>query len=914
MAEDINKLISDLKKLQKEYTTLTTKKAPLFDTSEVENVKNAIEAISTSIEKAKEEALRLESGFNGVYGELQGILSELSATESATNKVTKAFRGVSNITRDLRNDQNDLYELTLKDLKKRQEKLKDLNAEVKYQADIVAQKYKGNKAEQTGLLYGKDGRMLNEGALKVRALSLGMTVKQLKNDAAILTGKKEEFKALTDANIEIEKRIKKEEQINELMGLGGAAVEAVGGALDKLGMGGLKNALGLNEVQDEMRSIAKKRLKEIKEGLKEGEKATLSFSDKMKVLKGGVKKAGEQLIQNLKDPLAIAGFLATQLIDALMSVDKQTGELAKNFGISYDQALGIKSELTSAANQSYLLNINSKGLVESFITLNNVFGTFAQINEQVLEDFSRLTNEAFISGEAATFLYKTTLLTGKGLEESTKEFLGQATALAAQNGLALNQKQILESVKNISTATLLQLQGQPEALAEAVVNAKALGLSLDKVEQIASSLLNFESSISNEIEAELLTGKQLNLERARLAALNGDIATVAEEIAGQIGTAADFTKMNVIQQEALAKSVGMTRDDLAKSLMEREAMAKLSDQEGKTAQERFNNLVKEVGLEEAKKRLGDEQLANLYGQQNTQEKFAAAVEKLKEIFVSIATPILQIISPFMDLVTTILPAVNFLLQPILGTIKFIGESFQFFVGGVKEAFSYLSFIGDLVSPIYESIKGMVENSTVLSTTFEVIGGILKFIVGMLTTAYLIEQGRLLISKLTNKEKKVGLIFSLREKAATVANFLLEIGKAAITAFTSVAKIPIIGPALGIAAAAGAAALGYSYLKGNDVMSPGDGSGYGKRTLMGPEGAIALNNKDTVIAGTNLFDGGKEKMEASQNNNISINITPLIERMSAVENVLIQILNKEGDVYIDGAKVGKTVALATSRLG
>ena len=96
---------------------------------------------------------------------------------------------------------------------------------------------------------------------------------------------------------------------------------------------------------------------------------------------------------------------------------------------------------------------------------------------------------------------------------------------------------------------------------------------------------------------------------------------MAEEIAKQVGTAAEFTEMNVIQQEALAKSVGITRDDLAKSLMEREAMAKLSDQEGKTAQEKFNNLVKEVGMEEAKKQLGDEQLANLYSQQNVQERF-----------------------------------------------------------------------------------------------------------------------------------------------------------------------------------------------------------------------------------------------------------------------------------------------------
>jgi len=48
------------------------------------------------------------------------------------------------------------------------------------------------------------------------------------------------------------------------------------------------------------------------------------------------------------------------------------------------------------------------------------------------------------------------------------------------------------------------------------------------------------------------------------------------------------------------------------------------------------------------------------------------------------------------------------------------------------------------------------------------------------------------------------------------------------------------------------------MKGNDIMSPGEGGGgYGKRTLLGPEGAIQLNNKDTVIAGTDLFGGASK---------------------------------------------------------
>jgi hypothetical protein len=74
--------------------------------------------------------------------------------------------------------------------------------------------------------------------------------------------------------------------------------------------------------------------------------------------------------------------------------------------------------------------------------------------------------------------------------------MGEAKAIADANGLALNQKQILEEVKNVSSATLLTLGGQPKALANAIVKAKALGVSLEQVEGISSSLLDLKIYLS----------------------------------------------------------------------------------------------------------------------------------------------------------------------------------------------------------------------------------------------------------------------------------------------------------------------------------------------------------------------------------------------------------------------------------
>jgi hypothetical protein len=166
---------------------------------------------------------------------------------------------------------------------------------------------------------------------------------------------------------------------------------------------------------------------------------------------------------------------------------------------------------------------------------------------------------------------------------------------------------------------------------------------------------------------------------------------------------------------------------------------------------------------------------------------------------------------------------------------------------------------------------------------------------------LIAQGGAIIKNIAK-----GAIFLAQAIATSIAQIS---GSAALS----------FGAAALIALAAGAAAYAFfNSIKGDDVMSPGTGGGgYGSRTLFGPEGAIQLNNKDTVIAGTSLFGENKNQSinesTPSSPSLPSINLSPLIERMMAVENVLVQILNKEGGVYLDGTKVGTAMAVSTYRV-
>ena len=77
--------------------------------------------------------------------------------------------------------------------------------------------------------------------------------------------------------------------------------------------------------------------------------------------------------------------------------------------------------------------------------------------------------------------------------------------------------------------------------------------------------------------------------------------------------------------EKMAAAVNMTREELSASLIDREAMAKMSEVEGENALERYNNLLAQGKTQaEIVKMIGQENYERLDGQ-SSQEKFNASV-------------------------------------------------------------------------------------------------------------------------------------------------------------------------------------------------------------------------------------------------------------------------------------------------
>lgn len=649
------------------------------------------------------------------------------------------------------------------------------------------------------------------------------------------------------------------------------------------------------------------------------------------------KNIGTNLLGNIAK-LDIMSLIIKETIEAIIHADKATGELAKKFGLSYKQAFNLKDQLTNIASTSTDVFVTTENLQKVYTNINDILGTKSQLNKDELTFLTKLGERAGYSVETQQQLYKLFLLTGKSSEQLTKEFDGQVVLLKTQASLqgdnkkaALNEKQLFESINKISASTVFALGGQTDKLAEAVIEAKALGTELDTISKISDALLDIESSLENQMQAQLFLqtqGMQLDLTRAREAALARDKAGVAREIQKQINSLSkeQFATLqgNELAMRSMAQWAGVSVDEFSEMLNNQKILQQLGAKEGQDLKSYYDELVRVHGAEKAasiiKQKTGDETLANQMASVTMQEEFNQSVQKLKEIFVSIAKPIIAILKPIMDILSPILGALTDIVQLALIPLT---ESIKVIVDVTKEIFSPLIEAGKEIFGIFSEIFGVKSDSIFgslggilkeISSLFykgvfypaKVIGtAIVKFIITPMRSFYGIIGGIVDIFKGDFEQgiEKIGN--SLLKFLVSPIQFVLDLIIGGINGIIKLAnKISSIIPGIEKISEIKEIKLidDKSKIEADDMYSPG----YGKRILSTPEGSIHLNNNDSIIAGTNLLN------KKGENNQEIINELKTLKQLYAENNKLLsQILNKPGIINMDGFKVGEILNSGTN---
>jgi hypothetical protein len=354
-----------------------------------------------------------------------------------------------------------------------------------------------------------------------------------------------------------------------------------------------------------------------------------------KILETTSKKILGNQSSTVMEMMTLSGIFGL-IIKGALDFQKASVETGKALGYSASEANRVQSNFNSIARSTSDVNINSKSLNEAFTQLVQSTGFISEFSEDTLRTQIMLTRQFGLTGEEASRIYELSVLTGKSSSQVNDEMVGAYVATRNQLKVGVPFKATIAAAAKVSGQLAANLQNNPALITKAVVQATALGTTLEQTASQAEKLLDFSSSIESELKAELLTGKQLNLERARAAALAGDQITLAQELNKNVGSLEDFQKMNVLQQKSLAEAVGLTADQLAEQLKKQQ----LANETGKS----LTQITKEEALEAQKR-------------QDIQSKFNAGIEKLQSLIGGLlAGPLgefLDILTKSLDYVTSI---------------------------------------------------------------------------------------------------------------------------------------------------------------------------------------------------------------------------------------------------------------------
>lgn len=319
----------------------------------------------------------------------------------------------------------------------------------------------------------------------------------------------------------------------------------------------------------------------------------------------------------------------TTLLNLSLQEDDKITKIGRELGVSRSEAGKINVEFLKIANNSGKALISARALLESQRELANELGVTNVLSGEILTTNIELGKLAGLDAKTRASIAQSSIITGESSKSITESVLGQVGALKAATGVSFNYQKILAQASSFGGALGLQFAKYPEKLTKALVSTKSLGLELSKLDSMANSFLDFESSISKEFEAQLLTGKNINLAKAREAFLNNDLATAAAEITKQTGSATEFLNMNRIQQESIAGAMGMSREEMADMLKQQEMLAKLGAKDLKDAQEKVQALKAQgKSREEIAKLIGEEAYQNMTNA-SAQEKIAGFLDKIQ---------------------------------------------------------------------------------------------------------------------------------------------------------------------------------------------------------------------------------------------------------------------------------------------
>jgi hypothetical protein len=440
-------------------------------------------------------------------------------------------------------------------------------------------------------------------------------------------------------------------------------------------------------------------------------------------MKGGISgmaTAAARLGPMLMGPQAILVAIVATLglgLIRLNQIEKAAEQFKESTGLLNNDTKDIQRQISTVSAQYRQIGVEMKDVATYAASFYNSFHGTQRASDAVLGSMAVLNKNFGIGVDEQTKLNHLFQSSAHLTQEQAQYMIGSVVAAADLANVAPN-KVIADMAEN-SEAMYNYFHGSVEEMGAAAVQAAKMGTSISQMTGMADKLLNFETSLTDELHAGAILGKNFNLSVARSAAAAGDLGGMYEAVVDAVGQQKDITKMTKFEQDAIVQATGMQISELANALHIKEKFSNASKEELAAGMELLKNGKNIHDINE-------DDLKTLVKKQKSQKEMQGQIHALGDMITGFGGIIMDAFLPIGQALITIL-------TPIFAAL---GSFIKGFVTPIANAFKRIS---TTISGVMEKFGGMEKTGKVLGKIFEFIGtlfgGVLAFGVEYLLGAF-----------------------------------------------------------------------------------------------------------------------------------------------------------------------------------
>lgn len=375
----------------------------------------------------------------------------------------------------------------------------------------------------------------------------------------------------------------------------------------------------------------------------------------------------------------------------------------KTLGLLKNEAQVINKFITDTTVDFVKYGVTAEEVAATVGSMVETFGSLSLFNENVARDITLISKQLGVGNKELTEGVMALSSFGKIDMVKATKVVYFASALSKAAGVPLAK--VMEDVAKAGDKARGLIRGGAEELIKASVYARRLGTDLEKVADVGRKMLDFQESITDEIEASVVLGSNISFQKARELFYTGKIQEGYDEIFKVVKSIGDFNKLDIFQKELIAKATGLSLTDLQKQSQIREDLAEIerngTEQAKKMVQEYKRLNVAGEGLVKNTIEEREARVRNIINLKETEEITA----RIKDLFMGIGKIALPIIEGF-------LKGINFILSAFDGTVGKI----IFGLGAIVLTISSIIKSAQIFKALSMNLKGLYSSIKGVSTT------------------------------------------------------------------------------------------------------------------------------------------------------------------------------------------------------